>query len=126
MNQLKADNQSLREKNSMLKCRIDEIIANQYAATVNKTIREVAFDKESELRKELEKRLKTTQPALRGELLCQEPVHKASGSLPSQSTNANDSGSTSEITYLSGVTVSLFPVVFDMILLIRRLYRLER
>ncbi|MCJ1468088.1 hypothetical protein MMC07_006715 [Pseudocyphellaria aurata] len=111
MNQLKADNQTLRERNSMLKRKVDDMAAIQYTATVNKNIREEVFDKESEPRehveakeKELEKRLKTTQPAFNAELLCQETAPKQSGSFPSQSTNADDSNPTREIPYLSGVT----------------------
>lgn len=145
--QLKAENQTLQERNSMLKHSVDQLIANQDDTTIDMTAREEALDKEFERRRRVEakerelekqerheKQFATTQPDSKIELPRKEIApesqtsHKRqatrSGSISSQS-SISDNDSTNDLTYLSVASVSIFPLMFDMWILIRRLYRLE-
>lgn len=136
---LKADNQTLRERNSMLKRSVDELIANQDDTTMNMTTKEEALNrgfeqrerlgaKEKELEKQqrLQKELTTTQPAMNTEPPCKESAPESealhegqatrSGSISSQLSIPDSSDSTRDLTYLSVVSVSLFPLLFDILI----------
>ena len=133
MEQLKAENQTLQERNAMLKNSVDQLIANQDDTTMDMTAREEALDREFERRarvdakekelekqKKLEKQLNATLPDPKPEISRKETaqenekLHKKqvtrSGSISSQSSTADDSDSTKDLTYLSVVSVSPFPL----------------
>ncbi|MCJ1462984.1 hypothetical protein MMC07_001588 [Pseudocyphellaria aurata] len=105
--QLKADNQNLRERNSMLKRSVDELIANQDDTTTN------AKDKAFENKQRLEEPSATSLD-LKAKPLRKEAPPKAeapdkgqgagSGSMPRRLSTVHDSGSTENLTFLSVVS----------------------
>lgn len=155
--QLKGENQTLRERNSMLKRSVDQLIANQDDTTLNMTAREEALDKEFERRarvqtgekelekqqrlekkqkleeqrmledqqkleeqrkleeqkleeqRKLEKRLVTAQPDFKTGLRRKQTATESI----MQSSIADDSDTTGDLTYLSVVSVSFFPLMFN-------------
>lgn len=167
--QLKGENQTLRERNSMLKRSVDQLIANQDDTTLNMTAREEALDKEFERRarvqtgekelekqqrlekkqkleeqrkledeqkleeqrmledqqkleeqrkleeqkleeqRKLEKRLVTAQPDFKTGLRRKQTATESIV----QSSIADDSDTTGDLTYLSVVSVSFFPLMFN-------------
>lgn len=134
IDQFKAEIQTLQERNSMLNRSVNELIANQDDTTMNMTAREEALDREYERRehveakeKELEqlklkKPLVTSLPDLKTELRPKKTAPESetlrkgqvtrSGSILSELGNADNTDSTRDLTFLSVVSVSLFPMIF--------------
>lgn len=133
--QLKAENQTLRERNSMLNRSVDELIANQDNTTMNMTAREEALDRvierrgrleakeEAEKQQKLEEQLRKPQLDLNAELPRKETTLD---SRASQSSIEDDADSTRDLTYLSVISVSILPLKFDLLILTRNLRRLEK
>lgn len=135
MKQLQADNQTLRERNSRLERSVDELIASQDDTKMKMTAREEALDRESERGERIEAKGKEVEkqlPDIRNEPPRKETAQEStsrhkrqatrSRSISLQSSIANDSDITRDLTYLSIVSVSPFPFMFELLLLIRRLY----
>lgn len=114
LEQLKADNQNLRERNSMLKRSVDELIANQDDTTSN--VKEKVFEE----RQRLEEPSTTPQMDLKAKILHKEFAPETetldegqgvgSGSMPRRLSTVHESDSTKNLTFLSVVSVSQIPI----------------
>lgn len=76
--QLKVQNQTLEERNAMLKRSVDQLIANQEDTTMDMTAREEALDKEHERRAQIEdKRMELKIQKQRREAIPENQIHVA-------------------------------------------------
>lgn len=119
----------------MLNRSVDELIANQDNTTMNMTTREEALDRaierrerleakeEAEKQQKLEEQLTKPQLDLNAEIPRKETTLE---SRASQSSIEDDADSTRDLTYLSVISVRVFPLKFDLFILTRSLYRLEK